>query len=63
MSCIHLQQLYKLCQQYDLKLSGSDLIQIVCNQCGQKEVCPSALIDEFVNAEVHIPEYEGTQDG
>jgi hypothetical protein len=47
MTCIHLQQLYELCQEHDLKLSGSDLIHVVCNQCGAHEVCPSTLMDEY----------------
>jgi hypothetical protein len=47
MTCVHLQQLYKLCQEHDLKLGGSDLIHVVCNQCGQQEVCPSTLMDEY----------------
>jgi hypothetical protein len=41
-----LQSLYKLCQEQDLKLSGSDLIRVVCRQCGVLEVCPSTLTDE-----------------
>ena len=47
MTCVHLQQLYKLCHQYDLKLGGSDLIRLVCNQCGEQEVCPATLTDEY----------------
>ncbi len=47
MTCVHLQQLYRLCQDHDLKLSGSDLIHIVCNQCGVQDVCPSMLTDEY----------------
>lgn len=47
MTCIHLQQLYQLCREHDLKLGGSDLIHVVCNQCGQQEVCPSTLTDEY----------------
>jgi hypothetical protein len=47
MTCIHLQQLYKLCQEQDLKLGGSDLIRVVCHQCGEQEVCPSTLMDEY----------------
>ena len=47
MTCIHLQQLYKLCQEHDLKLGGSDLIRLVCRQCAAQEVCPSTLIDEY----------------
>ena len=47
MTCVHLQKLYKLCQEQDLKLGGSDLIRVVCRQCGQQEVCPSTLMDEY----------------
>lgn len=47
MTCIHLQELYQLCQQNDLKLSSSDLIHIVCNQCDKEEVCPSTLAAEY----------------
>lgn len=51
MACVHLQQLYKLCQEQQLKLSGSDLIHVVCHQCGEQEVCPSALVEEFDSEE------------
>ncbi len=47
MACVHLQQLYKLCQEQSLKLGGADLIRVVCNQCGEQEVCPSTLMDEY----------------
>ena len=47
MACVHLQQLYKLCLDQDLKLGGADLIRVVCNQCGEQEVCPSMLMDEY----------------
>ena len=47
MTCVHLQQLYKLCQEQDLKLGGPDLIRLVCRQCGEHEVCPSTLMDEY----------------
>ena len=47
MTCIHLQQLYQLCQDQQLKLSSSDLIHVVCSQCEKDEVCPSILLDEF----------------
>ena len=46
MTCTHLNQLYQLCQDNRLKLSGSDLIHIVCHQCGEQEVCPSTLVEE-----------------
>ena len=46
MACIHLQKLYSLCQEHQLKLSGSDLIRVVCHECGEQEVCPTTLIDD-----------------
>jgi Fe2+ or Zn2+ uptake regulation protein len=45
MACIHLQKLYDLCREHEIKLGGSDLIHLVCEQCGRQEVCPSMLVD------------------
>jgi hypothetical protein len=47
MTCVHLRQLYRLCQEHDLKLGGTDVIRIVCQQCGEQEECPSTLTDEY----------------
>ena len=47
MTCVHLQKLYQLCQDNQLKLSSSDLIHVVCSQCEKDEVCPSMLLDEY----------------
>ena len=52
MTCIHLQQLVQLCESNQIKLSSSDLIHVVCEQCGKKEVCPAALYDDFVDEDV-----------
>jgi hypothetical protein len=46
MVCEHLQKLYQLCLEQKIRLSGSDLIHVVCQQCGRKDVCPSNLRDE-----------------
>jgi hypothetical protein len=43
MVCDHLKQLYQLCLDQKIRLSASDLIHVVCEQCGRKEVCPSNL--------------------
>jgi hypothetical protein len=53
MTCVHLQQLYKLCKELDLKLGGSDLIRVVCRQCDAQAVCPSTLT--FDNGLQHSP--------
>ncbi len=47
MTCTHLQQLYQLCQDNKLRLSSTDLIHVVCQQCEKDEVCPSVLMDEY----------------
>ena len=47
MVCTHLKQLYQLCQDQKLRLGGADLIRVVCMQCGEQEVCPSTLMDEY----------------
>lgn len=46
MICVHLQKLYQLCQQHELRLGAVDLVRIVCRQCGAQDVCPSTLRDE-----------------
>lgn len=43
MSCKHLRELYEMCERHSLKLSSTDLIRIVCPQCGVEEQCPSLL--------------------
>ena len=47
MTCVHLRQLCQLCEEHDLKLGSSDLIRMVCHQCGEQEVCPAILTDEY----------------
>jgi hypothetical protein len=47
MTCNHLQQLYQLCQDNQIRLSSSDLVHVVCEQCGKTEVCPSVFTEEY----------------
>lgn len=47
MVCSHLKELYQLCESNQLRLSGSDLIRVVCKQCDKEETCPSVLMDEY----------------
>lgn len=47
MPCVHLQQLYQLCRDSQVKLSSAELIHIVCRQCNQEEVCPSLLFEQY----------------
>ena len=55
MTCVHLRKLYALCQEHDLKLAGSDLIHIICPECGEKEVCPSEMMEDIADDEDAIP--------
>ncbi len=59
MTCVHLKKLYDLCQNHELKLAGSDLIHIICHECGEKEVCPSGLMDELKDDEAGEDSAEG----
>ena len=47
MPCTHLKQLIQLCEEHQLKVGGSDVVHFVCEQCGQQEVCPDIMIDEY----------------
>jgi hypothetical protein len=47
MPCIHLRQLYELCDENKLHFSSSDLVRIICKQCEKEEVCPAVLIDDY----------------
>ena len=56
MTCKHLKDMYEVCQAHQLRLSSTDLIRIVCPQCGVEEVCPSVLSDEYDEYETKHPE-------
>ena len=47
MPCVHLKQLIQLCEEHQLKVGGSDVVHFVCEQCGQQEVCPDIMVDEY----------------
>lgn len=47
MICVHLKELYSLCEQQELRFGGSDLIRIVCKQCEHEETCPSMLMEDY----------------
>ncbi len=57
MPCKHLIELYDFCQTHNLKLSSTDLIRIVCPQCGVEDVCPSVLAEEY-ESKHHEPDGE-----
>lgn len=45
MPCVHLKELFRLCDENHLKISSSELVHVVCQQCQKQEVCPSNLVD------------------
>ncbi|WP_146404325.1 hypothetical protein [Planctomycetes bacterium CA13] len=47
MSCVHLKKLFDLCAEEEVKLGGSDLVRIICTKCGEQEVCPAMLMEEY----------------
>lgn len=65
MPCVHIQQLYQLCRDSQVKLSSAELIHLVCRQCNQEEVCPSLLYEQYEEMnqeeEEHPPVVEAEQ--
>ena len=45
MPCTHLQELFELCEKHNLQITSHDAVRVVCRQCEEQEVCPSALTD------------------
>ena len=45
MPCVHLRELYELCEKHELQIASSDAIRIVCKQCDEQDLCPSSLTD------------------
>lgn len=47
MSCVHLKELDRLCHDHHLEISRSDMVRLVCTECGEHEVCPSNRMPEM----------------
>lgn len=47
MACAHLRQLFELCKVNLPHLAAPEVIHLVCDRCGEKEVCPSVLMAEY----------------
>jgi hypothetical protein len=45
MPCVHLRELYALCEKHELQITSHDAVHIVCRQCEEQDVCPSSLTD------------------
>ncbi len=63
MPCVHLRELYAVCQSHDLKLTSGDLIRIVCPQCGVVETCPSVYALEYDAKTEHPAPQTGKEAG
>lgn len=62
MICDHLQKLFEVCEQNQIRLGSSDLIRIVCTQCQREETCPSALLTEIEQRQSADPQGGGATD-
>ena len=47
MTCNHLQELFQLCKDSELRISSADLVHVICKQCQQEEVCPMLLLEQY----------------
>ena len=63
MPCVHLQELFQLCEKHDLQIASHDAIRIVCRQCHEQEVCPSSLTDGEQVLELSQPDSEAEPAG
>ncbi len=63
MTCKHLRELIETCRRNNLKFSSSDLIRMVCPNCGVEEECPSVLWEEYEGSHAGQPEGEEEDDG
>lgn len=41
MICTHLKQIHVACQTSGFEIGQTDLIRMVCSECGEQEVCPA----------------------
>lgn len=41
MTCMHLREIDRVCNSNGIVLGRTDLIRIVCAECGEHEVCPA----------------------
>jgi len=61
MSCAHLKRLFDMCRQEDIKIGGTDLVRIVCKQCGAEEVCPTMLMEQYQELHPDATDAEGQE--
>jgi hypothetical protein len=65
MACHHLQQIFQLCADNQIKVGGTDLVRFVCQECGEQEVCPSVLMEEYDSRQpaADVEDADGDGDG
>lgn len=54
MSCVHLKEINRVCNDHGVHVSQSDLVRIVCKECGDHEVCPSNPVREDGEAPLEL---------
>jgi hypothetical protein len=55
MSCVHLKEINRVCNDHGVHVSQSDLVRIVCKECGDHEVCPSNPVQDDEEATSEMP--------
>jgi hypothetical protein len=55
MTCVHLKEINRVCNDNGVHVSQSDLVRIVCKECGDHEVCPSNPVQHDVEAAFELP--------
>lgn len=45
MTCTHLKEISRVCEDNGLKLGRTDLVRVVCGECGEQEVCPANSVE------------------
>jgi hypothetical protein len=44
MTCNHLKEIDRACQDHGLVLGRTDLVRLICTECGDQEVCPAKSV-------------------
>ena len=52
MICVHLKEIDRLCHDYKVEISRTDMVLMVCTDCGEHEVCPSNFMPDDIDSSI-----------
>lgn len=52
MICVHLKEIDRLCHNYKVEISRTDMVRMVCTECGEHEVCPSNVMPDDIESSI-----------